>query len=87
MFKKETQRINVVCAAYPCHKDLEDCTYCWCPFYPCENEENGGIFLTVYHGTVKERIWDCSGCNLVHKTNFVDETYTILKERINLKKI
>lgn len=75
-------RINKECSSYPCHKDLEDCTFCYCPFYPCMNKENGGKMLTVYQGTTKCKIWDCSECNLVHKKEFVDKAYEIIKENM-----
>lgn len=80
-----SERINKVCAAYPCHKDIEDCTFCWCPFYPCKLEELGGHYLIIYQGTTKEKIWDCSDCNYVHKKEFVDEAHKILKENLKLK--
>ena len=75
-----TERINKACSSYPCHEGLEDCTFCYCPFYPCEDEGHGGKYLTVYQGTTKEKIWDCSGCNWVHKKNFVDVVYMKLNE-------
>jgi Zn-finger protein len=81
----EYQRINKVCSSYPCHEGLEDCTFCYCPLYPCGNEIYGGKYLTIYQGTEKYKIWDCSGCNWVHKKNFVDEAYIILKENLKIK--
>nr|WP_269850484.1 cysteine-rich small domain-containing protein [Methanosarcina horonobensis] len=28
------------CEYYPCHFEGQNCTFCFCPFYPCENEKN-----------------------------------------------
>lgn len=75
-------RINQNCPHYPCHKDLEDCTFCYCPFYPCENTEYGGKYLTIYQGTTKTKIWDCSDCNIVHKKEFVDTAHRVLKRNM-----
>jgi Zn-finger protein len=81
----EVQRINKACASYPCHEGLEDCTFCYCPLYPCEEEKHDGKYLIVYQGTDKHKIWDCSGCNWVHKKNFVNEAHKILKEYLKTK--
>jgi len=35
-----------------------DCSFCYCPLYPCGNTTLG----TWYKG-----IWDCSGCDVIHK--------------------
>lgn len=79
------ERINTVCSAYPCHEGLEDCTFCYCPFYPCGQIEHGGRHLTVYKGTVKEKIWDCTGCNWIHKKNFVDKVFEIIREETKVR--
>lgn len=81
----EIERINMACASYPCHKGLEDCTFCYCPFYPCELAEYGGKYLTVYKGTTKKKIWDCSDCNWVHKKNFVDAAFNVIRENTKIK--
>jgi len=82
----ETNRINKACAAYPCHdKDkLEDCTFCYCPLYPCENEEKGrwkeGIIhpLDEKREKFKIRIWDCSNCTWPHNKKRVDNLFKFL---------
>ncbi len=33
--------INEECSYYPCHQNLEDCTFCYCPAYPCYMRELG----------------------------------------------
>ena len=56
--------IKYKCKYYPCHEDLEDCTYCYCPIYPCKIEELGGKWI-------KKKTWDCSDCNIIHYTAIV----------------
>lgn len=53
------------CKYYPCHFEGQDCTFCYCPFYPCNNTEKGG---KIYHGKNGIDVWDCSECNYIHKT-------------------
>ena len=32
------QRVNQACSYFPCHEDLEDCTFCYCPFIPARKK-------------------------------------------------
>ena len=54
--------LRTECAYYPCHKGLEDCTYCYCPIYPCKYEEFG-----QWIGEDDKKVWDCSKCLIFHK--------------------
>lgn len=54
------------CPYFPCHKRLEDCTYCYCPFYPCKDEALGR-WIQNKDG----KIWDCSDCTIFHKKEMV----------------
>lgn len=71
------------CPYYPCHKGLEDCTFCYCPLYPCGIKGTGGKWIEDKDGNP---LWDCSECNIVHKKEFVDEVkkymIELVKERI-----
>ena len=58
--------LNKKCKYYPCHEGLEDCTYCYCPIFPCEDETLG---KWIKNG--KKKIWDCSNCIIFHKRKFV----------------
>ena len=51
------------CEYNPCHFRGQDCTYCYCPFYPCEDEDLG-CMLEGKNGPV----WNCSDCLLIHRT-------------------
>ncbi len=74
----EVQRINQACKYFPCHKDLEDCVFCFCPLYPCKNEARGGKY--VRKG--KKRVWDCSDCSWIHQEVVVDEIFKLIRGKI-----
>lgn len=61
MIKKE-------CKYYPCHEKLEDCTYCYCPVFPCYDTKLG---REIIHDTLREPCWDCSPCDLFHQAKVV----------------
>ena len=65
-------RINKSCNAYPCHENLEDCTFCYCPFYACGNLKRGRYLVNPL--TLKS-VWDCSGCEWIHKKSVVDKIF------------
>ena len=52
------------CDYNPCHFKGQDCTFCYCPFYPCEDEDLGGWV----HAKDGRKIWSCSDCLLIHRT-------------------
>ncbi len=52
------------CERYPCHFDGQDCTFCFCPFYPC---------LDTSLGMMVEGVWSCNSCTLVHKAEVAEE--------------
>jgi glycerophosphoryl diester phosphodiesterase len=59
---KATGRSN--CEYYPCHHfEGQDCTHCFCPLYPCKDEDLGR-FVRTKRG---KRVWTCIDCVLVHK--------------------
>jgi glycerophosphoryl diester phosphodiesterase len=52
------------CQYYPCHHfPDQDCTHCFCPLYPCKDEELGR-FVRTKRG---KRFWSCINCQLVHQ--------------------
>ena len=55
---------NRSCDYYPCHFEGQDCTFCFCPFYPCEDESLGSFLI----GKRGNRIWNCTDCLLIHRT-------------------
>lgn len=70
----------VDCDYYPCHFQGQDCTWCYCPFYPCLDPSTGGK-----HKDRKEkgRIWSCINCRWVHK----EEVAVAIRERIEGKQL
>ena len=71
--KGQEKRINFACKYYPCHNNLEDCTFCHCPFYPCHDKTKGGKFIKELS------IWDCSDCNYIHKKIVVDKLFKLIR--------
>ena len=51
------QRLN--CERFPCHSLDQDCSLCFCPFYPCRDERTGGRMV--------EGAWDCRSCSIIHR--------------------
>lgn len=70
------KRANKACRFFPCHKGLEDCTFCYCPFYPCLNKKRGSY---IYSPKLKKDIWSCQNCNWLHREKTVDEIFSIIK--------
>ena len=62
------------CEYYPCHFTGQDCTWCFCPFYPCKDERTGGEWVKTKEGG---RIWGCSDCFWIHKSEVAKK---LLKE-------
>ena len=52
------------CAYYPCHHEGQDCTFCYCPFYPCGDTEVGGEMIISRKG---EPVWSCMNCHFIHE--------------------
>ncbi len=71
------QRTNQACKYFPCHQDLEDCTFCYCPFYPCREE---GLGKYVYSSRLKKKVWSCKSCNWIHQIKTVDRIYRLIRE-------
>jgi Zn-finger protein len=79
------KRVNAACKYFPCHRDLEDCTFCFCPFYPCLDEKRGEF---VYSKNLKKKVWSCQNCSWIHSRKVTDKIFSIIrtnKERINEK--
>ncbi|MGB4652671.1 cysteine-rich small domain-containing protein [Methanothrix sp.] len=51
------QRLN--CERFPCHRPQQDCSLCFCPFYPCRDERTGGREV--------DGSWCCENCHIVHQ--------------------
>lgn len=78
-------KIEKDCEYYPCHSQLGDCTFCFCPFYPCLEGSTGGRYV-ISKRTGRD-IWSCKNCEWVHKKEVVEsisvELETIQKDDID----
>lgn len=70
-------RSRINCEYYPCHFEGQDCTFCFCPFYPCENERTGGEFIRRQTGGT---VWSCQKCRLIHRADIADKVLKGLME-------
>lgn len=51
------------CPYYPCHNFKEqNCSFCYCPLYPCMDEEFGHIIETS-----NGELWSCMDCKFIHE--------------------
>lgn len=71
------KRANKACRFFPCHRGIEDCTFCYCPFYPCQNQERGNY---IYSPKLKKDIWSCQECNWIHKKKVVDSIFDLIRK-------
>lgn len=71
------KRLNKACSYFPCHKRLEDCTFCYCPFYPCLDKNLGGY---IYSKRPRKKIWSCRDCDWIHNKKVVDRIFKLIKE-------
>ncbi|HEX7445122.1 MAG TPA: cysteine-rich small domain-containing protein [Methanothrix sp.] len=56
------QRLN--CENFPCHTQEQDCSLCFCPFYPCQDERTGGREM--------DGSWCCEDCLIIHRPNVAE---------------
>ena len=77
------------CPYFPCHFPGQRCDFCYCPFYPC-GDENLGEWAESSHGG---RVWNCARCTLLHEPEIADylkkfpgASLTELKRLRNFKK-
>lgn len=56
---------NLDCEYYPCHSNLQNCTFCYCPFYPCGDQSTGG------HWIKEKGVWSCEDCKWIHEDKTV----------------
>jgi precorrin-3B C17-methyltransferase len=56
---------NLVCEYYPCHEHPQNCTFCYCPFYPCGDPSTGG------HWIKEKGVWSCEECGWIHEDKTV----------------
>jgi len=82
--KGVTARSRIDCEYYPCHFEGQDCTFCFCPFYPCGDVRTGGELIRKSTGGT---VWSCAGCNLIHRGDIAEKVLGALMEGKKLKDI
>lgn len=66
------------CAYYPCHHEGQDCTFCYCPFYPCNDAQVGGREVISKKGIP---VWSCKHCHIMHSKEPVEYVH----RQLNIK--
>ena len=72
--KDETPKgLDYDCEYLPCHKTLEACDFCYCPFYPCADGITGGFWIK------DKDVWSCQDCDWIH----LEEPCTAIREGLD----
>jgi len=61
--KEGLKGANRECKYYPCHFPGQDCTFCFCPFYPCYDYRLGRMIIS----SRGNRVWSCKYCGWIHQ--------------------
>jgi Zn-finger protein len=69
---------NLECEYHPCHYPGQDCTFCYCPFYPCKDERYG---FDLYRPKRNDYVWDCKDCLMIHDTDVCKHVMARIKEQ------
>jgi len=77
-------RSRTECEYYPCHFAGQDCTFCFCPFYPCEDRRTGGEYVVKSTGG---SVWSCAKCCIIHKGEVADKVLKALMKGKKLKDV
>ena len=75
---KGTHSGRDTCEYYPCHFEDQDCTFCFCPFYACEDECTGGKWVERSSGGM---VWSCVDCHIMHNPDIAQRILDILMEK------
>lgn len=82
--KGAVARSRVECEYYPCHFEGQDCTFCFCPFYPCEDIRTGGKFIRRAAGG---RVWSCEKCEIIHGAETAEKVLRALMKGRKTKEV
>ena len=64
------------CPYHPSHFRNQDCTFCYCPFYPCNDQDLGEVTESRKIG----KIWNCTYCNFIHRRDVAAYVHGRLRE-------
>lgn len=79
-----TARSRIDCEYYPCHFEGQDCTFCFCPFYPCRDERTGGELIKRAAGG---EVWSCATCHIIHKGDVAEKVLKALMSGKSIKEV
>jgi len=63
---------SLECRYYPCHFEGQDCSLCFCIFYPCLLYKFGDIVISQSG----KPVWSCKDCFWIHEKENVEEVVT-----------
>lgn len=75
-FKNGIIGSNRNCEYYPCHFDGQDCTFCYCPFYPCNDPFLGKEIISKKGN----KTWSCKDCFWIHRNDVAKRCFELLKD-------
>ncbi len=67
------------CEYHPCHFIGQDCTFCYCPFYPCNDDDLGRNIISKRG----KDVWECTYCLFIHRPEVGKFTMSEI-ERMNI---
>ncbi len=68
---------NTACEYHPSHYRGQNCSFCYCPFYPCNDADLGKTSVSKRTGV---SVWDCSSCLFCHRNDVVKYTFGRISE-------
>lgn len=68
---------NTSCEYHPCHYRGQNCSFCYCPFYPCHD---GDLGTNLHSENTSRDVWDCSQCLFCHDNAVVEYAYKRFSE-------
>ncbi|MBP7087100.1 MAG: cobyric acid synthase [Methanomassiliicoccales archaeon] len=68
---------NPECAHHPCHHPEQNCTFCFCPLYPCLDPELGEYVISRRTGG---RVWSCQECLWIHRDDVSSSLFEMMPE-------
>ncbi|MDD1772606.1 MAG: cobyric acid synthase [Methanomassiliicoccales archaeon] len=65
------------CPNFPCHHPDQNCTFCFCPLYPCEDPLLGEFVVSKRTGG---NVWSCQGCHWMHRDDVAASLFKMMPE-------
>lgn len=65
------------CPNFPCHHPDQNCTFCFCPLYPCEDPMLGEFVVSKRTGG---KVWSCMKCHWLHRDDVSLSLFNMMPE-------